>query len=203
MQQVTHTGFLVFFFPLLFRSQFRLCPLLRCDGILLQSSGPWQIEALLALKAQYKDVTGEDVPGPAKQPKKKKEKKAAAANGAAYQHFRIFQTGKNASGDDYLFCAGIELYGTLTEAPSAAETAAQLGVGSRVTVLGYEEKAVITKVRSDGNYAVRYDDGSTWGNVEKEKVRPLHRFTQVGGAVAAPPAAEESDDDMGDFGLFD
>ena len=37
----------------------------------------------------------------------------AAADGASYRYFRIFQTGKNSDGNDYLFCAGIELYGLL------------------------------------------------------------------------------------------
>jgi len=37
-----------------------------------------EIDALLQLKAQYKDVTGEDVPGPAKKEKKKGKAKAAA-----------------------------------------------------------------------------------------------------------------------------
>ena len=30
-----------------------------------------------------------------------------------YRHFRIIQTGKNSNGNDYLMCAGIELYGEL------------------------------------------------------------------------------------------
>jgi hypothetical protein len=30
-----------------------------------------------------------------------------------FRHFRIFQFGKNANGNDHLICAGIELYGTL------------------------------------------------------------------------------------------
>ena len=34
----------------------------------------------------------------------------------AYRHFRIYQTGMNSSGDDYLMCAGIELYGVLLDA---------------------------------------------------------------------------------------
>ena len=33
----------------------------------------------------------------------------------SYQHFRILQTGKNSPGNDHLMCAGIELYGLLTE----------------------------------------------------------------------------------------
>eukprot|EP00729_Bicosta_minor_P002582 gene2582-biopygen6057 len=37
----------------------------------------------------------------------------AAADGASYRYFRIFQTGKDSSGDNYLICAGIELYGFL------------------------------------------------------------------------------------------
>eukprot|EP00729_Bicosta_minor_P022072 gene22072-biopygen13446 len=38
----------------------------------------------------------------------------AAADGASYRYFRIFQTGKDSSGYDFLMCAGIELYGLLT-----------------------------------------------------------------------------------------
>ena len=30
-----------------------------------------------------------------------------------FSKFRIYQTGKSLSGDGHLFCAGIELYGTL------------------------------------------------------------------------------------------
>ena len=37
----------------------------------------------------------------------------AAADGASYRYFRIFQTGKDSSGHDFLACAGIELYGLL------------------------------------------------------------------------------------------
>eukprot|EP00729_Bicosta_minor_P015407 gene15407-biopygen7414 len=37
----------------------------------------------------------------------------AAADGASYRYFRIFQTGKDSSGYNYLMCAGIELYGLL------------------------------------------------------------------------------------------
>jgi hypothetical protein len=33
-----------------------------------------------------------------------------------FRHFRIIQFGKNASNGDHLLCAGIELYGTLSEA---------------------------------------------------------------------------------------
>jgi hypothetical protein len=49
---------------------------------------------------------------------------AAAAGGAAgagaigshgFRHFRIIQTGKNSDDNDTLRCAGIELYGVLTE----------------------------------------------------------------------------------------
>ena len=38
---------------------------------------------------------------------------AAVVAGRAFRHFRIVQTGKNSSNDDYLCCAGIELYGLL------------------------------------------------------------------------------------------
>ena len=38
-----------------------------------------------------------------------------AATGTPYRYFRILQTGKNADGYDNLWCAGIELYGLLTE----------------------------------------------------------------------------------------
>eukprot|EP00729_Bicosta_minor_P006641 gene6641-biopygen28941 len=38
----------------------------------------------------------------------------AAADGASYRYFRILQTGKNSIDEDYLVCAGIELYGLLT-----------------------------------------------------------------------------------------
>ena len=31
----------------------------------------------------------------------------------AFSHFRIRQTGKNSNGNDFLLCAGIELYGVL------------------------------------------------------------------------------------------
>eukprot|EP00729_Bicosta_minor_P016851 gene16851-biopygen30184 len=37
----------------------------------------------------------------------------ATADGASYRYFRIFQTGENSDGYDYLMCAGIELYGLL------------------------------------------------------------------------------------------
>eukprot|EP00729_Bicosta_minor_P012102 gene12102-biopygen30066 len=37
----------------------------------------------------------------------------ATADGASYRYFRIFQTGKSSGGEDYLMCAGIELYGLL------------------------------------------------------------------------------------------
>ena len=37
----------------------------------------------------------------------------ATADGASYRYFRIFQTGKTSNGDDFLMCAGIELYGLL------------------------------------------------------------------------------------------
>jgi hypothetical protein len=37
----------------------------------------------------------------------------AAVGGRSFRHFRVRQTGKNANGDDYLDCAGIELYGRL------------------------------------------------------------------------------------------
>ena len=38
----------------------------------------------------------------------------AAAAGTPYRYFRILQTGQGTDGDDYLPCAGIELYGLLT-----------------------------------------------------------------------------------------
>ena len=38
------------------------------------------------------------------------------ADGIAYRHFRIFQTGQNSGGTNHLMCAGIELYGKLTSA---------------------------------------------------------------------------------------
>ena len=38
------------------------------------------------------------------------------ADGIAYRHFRILQTGPNSSGNTHLMCAGIELYGKLTPA---------------------------------------------------------------------------------------
>jgi hypothetical protein len=41
---------------------------------------------------------------------------AAAVAGCSFRHFRIVQTGPNSSGDSYLMCAGIELYGVLTDA---------------------------------------------------------------------------------------
>ena len=37
----------------------------------------------------------------------------AAVGGRSFRHFRVRQTGKDAYGDDYLCCAGIELYGRL------------------------------------------------------------------------------------------
>jgi hypothetical protein len=40
---------------------------------------------------------------------------AGAAGSLWFRHFRIIQTGKNSGGYDFLNCAGIELYGTLTE----------------------------------------------------------------------------------------
>jgi hypothetical protein len=40
---------------------------------------------------------------------------AAAVGGRAFRHFRILQTGPNSSGDNHLMCAGIELYGVLTD----------------------------------------------------------------------------------------
>ena len=41
---------------------------------------------------------------------------AAAVAGRSFRHFRIVQTGANSSGANYLLCAGIELYGVLTDA---------------------------------------------------------------------------------------
>jgi len=41
---------------------------------------------------------------------------AEAVAGRSFRHFRIVQTGPNSSGDSYLMCAGIELYGVLTDA---------------------------------------------------------------------------------------
>ena len=35
--------------------------------------------------------------------------------GRSFRHFRILQTGKNSSGDNYLMCAGIELFGLLLD----------------------------------------------------------------------------------------
>ena len=37
----------------------------------------------------------------------------ATVGGRSFRHFRVRQTGQNAGGDDYLNCAGIELYGRL------------------------------------------------------------------------------------------
>ena len=37
----------------------------------------------------------------------------AAVGGRSFRHFRVRQTGKNARGDNFLNCAGIELYGRL------------------------------------------------------------------------------------------
>ena len=37
------------------------------------------------------------------------------AGAQAFRHFRILQTGANSSGSQHLMCAGIELYGVLTE----------------------------------------------------------------------------------------
>merc|ERR1719345_292981 len=50
---------------------------------------------------------------------------AAAAGGASYRYFRILQDGENSDGSDYLYCAGIELYGFLTESAAGKEAAAQ------------------------------------------------------------------------------
>ncbi len=41
---------------------------------------------------------------------------AAAVAGRSFHHFRIMQTGPNSSNQNYLMCAGIELYGVLTDA---------------------------------------------------------------------------------------
>ncbi len=41
---------------------------------------------------------------------------AAAVAGRSFRHFRIVQTGPNSSGTNHLVCAGIELYGVLTDA---------------------------------------------------------------------------------------
>ncbi len=41
---------------------------------------------------------------------------AETVAGCSFRHFRIFQTGSNSSGANYLLCAGIELYGVLTDA---------------------------------------------------------------------------------------
>ena len=38
---------------------------------------------------------------------------AAAGQSGPWRYFRLTQTGKNSSGGDTLFCAGIELYGTV------------------------------------------------------------------------------------------
>jgi hypothetical protein len=40
---------------------------------------------------------------------------AGAAGSQGFRHFRIIQTGENCFGNNYLFCAGIELYGVLTD----------------------------------------------------------------------------------------
>lgn len=37
------------------------------------------------------------------------------ADGNAFRHFRIFQTGKNSSNSHALMCTGIELYGVLAD----------------------------------------------------------------------------------------
>jgi len=37
----------------------------------------------------------------------------AAVGGRAFRHFRVRQTGKNSNNNDWLHCAGIELYGRL------------------------------------------------------------------------------------------
>ena len=47
----------------------------------------------------------------------------ATADGASYRYFRIFQTGKNSSSYDDLFCADIELYGYYIDESSAEATA--------------------------------------------------------------------------------
>ncbi len=39
----------------------------------------------------------------------------AAARGMVVRHVRILQTGKNSSGNDFLYCGGLELYGVLHE----------------------------------------------------------------------------------------
>jgi hypothetical protein len=41
---------------------------------------------------------------------------AAAVAGRSFRHFRIVQTGPNSAGTNHLMCAGIELYGVLTDA---------------------------------------------------------------------------------------
>ncbi len=41
---------------------------------------------------------------------------AAAVAGRSFRHFRIVQTGSNSSNHNTLMCAGIELYGVLTDA---------------------------------------------------------------------------------------
>jgi hypothetical protein len=41
---------------------------------------------------------------------------AEAVAGCSFRHFRIVQTGANSTGRNYLLCAGIELYGVLTDA---------------------------------------------------------------------------------------
>ena len=41
---------------------------------------------------------------------------AGTIPGRSFRHFRILQTGKNSSGNNYLMCAGIELYGLLLDA---------------------------------------------------------------------------------------
>ena len=41
---------------------------------------------------------------------------AAAVAGRSFRHFRIVQTGPNSSNLNHLMCAGIELYGVLTDA---------------------------------------------------------------------------------------
>ena len=41
---------------------------------------------------------------------------AAAVAGRSFRHFRIVQTGPNSSNINHLMCAGIELYGVLTDA---------------------------------------------------------------------------------------
>ena len=55
-----------------------------------------------------------------------------------WRYFRLTQTGKNSDGSDYLYCAGMEVYGTVTRANEGGENEEDGDVsgGSKIDTTG-------------------------------------------------------------------